>query len=169
MPKPKGFNRIDIPAPEYVPLKEKHPYFFQYNKIAQIQKDTTYRAEPHWIIINYPTLNAKIQLTYKPIKGNLSKLDAHIADAFKLAAKHQVKAISQTEKLVSLKNGKKAVIIELEGEVPSHYQFYTTDTTKNYLRGAVYLNLATENDSLRPIVDYLKKDSRVLLETLKWN
>lgn len=167
-PKPKGFNRINLPAAAYQSLGDAHPYTFEYSKNAIIQKDTFAMAERDWIIVYYPKLDARIQLTYKPLNGDLNKLQNLIYDAYKLADKHQVKASSQEEKLVQFKSGKKAVVIEIDGEVPSHFQFYVTDTSRNYLRGAVYLMHATENDSLRPVVDYMKGECLHLLETLKW-
>jgi gliding motility-associated lipoprotein GldD len=167
-PKEKGFNRIDLPPHQYQPLTENHPYTFEVSKSAIVQKDTFAMAEPHWIILYYPSLQARIQLTYKPVLNDPKRLQAMIEDAYKLAGKHQIKATSEQTRLIKLKDGKMASIIELEGEVPSHFQFYTTDTTKNYLRGAVYLMRATENDSLRPIVDYMKIEAMHLLETLKW-
>lgn len=167
-PKPKGYNRIDLPPHQYQLLKEAHPYIFEYSTSAIVQKDTFPEAEPHWIILYYPTLNARIQFTYKPLNGDVNKLQQHIFDAYKLVSKHQVKATSEKDQLVQLKNGKKAVVFQIEGEVPSHYQFYITDTTNNYLRGAVYLTEATKNDSLRPVIDYVKTDCLHLLETLEW-
>lgn len=167
-PKPKGYNRIDLPAKSYIQLEDSHPYTFEVSEAAIVQPDTFGKAEPHWIILYYPKIKGRIQLTYKPLGGDLSKLQSHINDAFSLAAKHQVKATSQEEQLLQLKNGKKVVVIQLEGEVPSHYQFYTTDTLNHFLRGAVYLETATENDSLRPVINYLKEESRHLLETLRW-
>jgi gliding motility-associated lipoprotein GldD len=168
-PKPKGFERINLPKQEYQVLQGNYPYTFEYSKAAVIKPDKTKDAEPYWILVEYPTLNAKIQFTYKPLEGDLIKLDKHVADAYRLASKHQVRATAQREQVVQLKNGKKVVIIEIDGEVPSHFQFYATDTSKHFLRGAVYLNAATMNDSLMPVVDYLKADSRRILETLKWN
>jgi gliding motility-associated lipoprotein GldD len=168
VPKPKGFNRIDIPAHAYQSLNGNYPYTFEYSKQATIEADKSVGAEPYWIIVNYPTLNAKVQFTYKPLNGDLDKLDKHVADAYKLAAKHQIKATGQTEQVLTLKSGKKAVIIQIEGEVPSHFQFYMTDTSKNFIRGAMYLNRSTFNDSLNPIIDYVKIDCRHLIETLNW-
>lgn len=168
-PKPKGFERIDLPKKEYQVLKGNYPYSFEYSKSAIIMPDKTKDAEPYWILVEYPSLNAKIQFTYKPLNGDMTKLDKHVADAYKLASKHQVRATAQREQVIQLKNGKKVVVIEIDGEVPSHFQFYATDTSKHFLRGAVYLNNATMNDSLMPIVNYLKADSRRILETLKWN
>jgi gliding motility-associated lipoprotein GldD len=167
-PKPKGFNRIELPPHAYLAMKEEHPYTFEVSKAAIVQRDTFAKAELHWIILYYPSIEARLQLTYKPVLNDPKRLQDFINDAYKLAGKHQVKATSEQTKLAALPNGKMAVLIELEGEVPSHFQFYTTDTTKNYLRGAVYLMHATENDSLRPVVDYMKIEAMHLLETLKW-
>jgi gliding motility-associated lipoprotein GldD len=167
-PKPKGYERIDLPLHKYQTLEGSYPFTFEYSQSAIIKPDKSKDAEPNWILVEYPNLNAKVQFTYKPLLGDLRKLDEHVSDAYKLAAKHQVRAISQTEQVIKLRNGKSVVVIELEGEVPSHYQFYATDTSRHFLRGAVYLNSATFGDSLRPIVDFLKIDSRHILETLKW-
>lgn len=168
VPKPKGYNRIDFPPHEYQLLKEDHPYTFEYSKHAVVKPDTFANAEPHWIFISYPDYNALIQFTYKPLDGSPQKLSKHIDDAFKLAAKHHVKATSQREQIIELENGKRATTIEIEGEVPSHFQFYITDTTNHYLRGALYLMEPTLNDSLRPVIDYMKEDCLHLLETLTW-
>lgn len=168
LPKPTGFNRLDLPPHTYQSLKEEHPYSFEYSEAAIIQKDTFKNAEPHWIVVYYPTLNARIQFTYKPVNNDSKRLQNMMGDAAKLAFHHDKKAYSITDKVLTTKSGKKAIIFELEGEVPSHYQFFVTDTTRHYLRGAVYLMTATQNDSLRPVIDYMKVDCRHILETLKW-
>ena len=167
-PKPRGFNRIDLPQHSYQTLPNEYPYSFEYSKEAIIQIDTFKNAEPHWIIVYYPKFDTRIQFTYKKVNHDLSRLQNMMGDAAKLAFNHDKKAYSITDKILLTKSGKKAVIFELEGEVPSPYQFFVTDSTKHYLRGAVYLMTATENDSLKPIIDYMKVDSKHILETLKW-
>jgi gliding motility-associated lipoprotein GldD len=167
-PKPKGYNRIDLPAASYQKLVENHPYSFEYSKEAIIQRDSFARAEPHWIYINYPKLDAVIQLTYKPVLGDQRRLANMIDDAHKLSSKHDVKAYSIQEKIYTAPNGIKAGLIELEGEVPSQIQFYTTDSTKHYLRGALYFKTATKNDSLAPVIQYIKQDIIHLIDTFNW-
>lgn len=167
-PKPKGFQRIDLPPHSYQQLTENHPYTFEYSKAAVIKPDTFLNAEPHWIFIHYPALNANIQLTYKPVLGSKDRLRGFIADAYKLASKHQEKAYALKDAMALGKTGQKFVVLEIAGDVPSHMQFYTTDSTKNFLRGAMYLQTATENDSLKPVVEYLKKDVMHLVNTMKW-
>ncbi|MFD2571336.1 gliding motility lipoprotein GldD [Spirosoma soli] len=167
-PKPKGYPRFDLPTPSYTLLEPTHPYQFEYNKIARILPDTFARSEPDWIFINYPAYHASVQLTYKPVKNDVNRLRAMLEDAYKLAARHNIKAYSIEQRKLKLTSGLEASIIDLSGEVPSQVQFVTTDSTTHFLRGALYFNTATENDSLRPVIEYIRKDMLHLLNTLKW-
>lgn len=168
VPKPKGYNRIDLPVARYQQMTENHPFSFQYSTQAILKPDTVSWAEPHWMYVYYPKLNAMIQLTYKPLTGDKNKLSKLIEDAHKLAAKHGQKASSIQDLVLKTPSGKSAMLMELEGEVPTYLQFYTTDSTKHYLRGALYFNTALKSDSLAPVIDYLKKDVIKLLNTLEW-
>lgn len=168
VPKPKGFPRIDLPKPTYTQLEPTHPYQFEYNQMAQILPDSFARSEPHWIFVNYPAYRANVQLTYKPINNDPQRLKSMLEDAYKLAGRHNIKAYEINEKVVKLPSGQWANLITLSGEVPSQFQFITTDTTTHFLRGALYFNTATENDSLAPVIDYIKQDMMHMLKTLKW-
>lgn len=168
VPKPKGYPRIDLPVVSYVPIPAGHPYQFEVNSAARVLPDTFKNAEPHWIYIYYPTLKATVQITYKPVLNDIDRLRGLLADAYKLTAKHNVKASMIEQQQVRLKNGLAASLITLEGEVPSQFQFVTTDSTRNFLRGALYFNTATANDSLAPVIQYVRADMMQLLNTLKW-
>ncbi len=168
VPKPKGYPRLDLPAHVYAPVKAGHPYQFEVNQMAVVRPDSFANAEPDWIFISYPQFGASIQLTYKPVRHDLTRLRAMLADAYKLAAKHNIKADAIVERPMRTQRGLTANVIELSGEVPSPLQFITTDTTTHFLRGALYFNTATENDSLAPIIQYLKADVIHLLNTLQW-
>ena len=168
VPKPKGYNRIDLPVVQYQKMTENHPFSFQYSTQAVLKPDTVRWAEPHWMYVYYPKLNAMIQLTYKDLGGDKNKLIKLIDDAHKLAARHGQKAYSIQDLVLKTPSGKSAMLMELEGEVPTYLQFYTTDSTKHYLRGALYFNTALKSDSLAPVIDYLKKDVIKLLNTLEW-
>lgn len=168
IPKPKGYNRIDLPAHSYRPLTEAHPYTFEYSKYAVVEPDTFKTAGKDWIFINYPQFKANIQITYKPLNNNPALLRAFIDDSYKLASKHQIRASSIQEQRVLGKTGRTALLFKIEGDVPSPYQFYTTDSTGHFLRGAIYFPTATKNDSLAPVIDYLQADMLQLLNTLEW-
>jgi len=168
VPKPKGYNRIELPTVKYQHMAESHPFSFDYSTQAILKPDTVRWAEPHWMYVYYPAYKAMIQLTYKPLNGDKNKLAKLIDDAHKLAAKHGQKAYSIQDLILKTPSGKSAMLMELEGEVPTYLQFYTTDSTKHYLRGALYFNTAMKSDSLAPVIEYLKKDVIKLLNTLEW-
>ena len=168
LPKPKGYNRIVLPSVSYTQLLGPFPYTFEYSTHAKILKDTSWIAEPYWIHIYYPDFDANVQLTYKPINGDSSVQD-YLNDSFRLTGKHQVKATAIDEKILFLKNGNIASISELSGEVPSPFQFHITDSVTHFLRGALYFNMSTKNDSLAPSIEFIKSDLVHLLNTLEWN
>ncbi|MBS1542218.1 MAG: gliding motility lipoprotein GldD [Bacteroidetes bacterium] len=167
-PKPKGYNRLILPEAEYQLSPDTLPYRFEYSKHARFQKDTSWIRERHWVEIYYPELKATIHITYKKINGSDKLLKEYLEDAYVLTSKHQIKAYAIEETLVKTPSGKTAVIAELEGEVPSQFQFTITDSVRNFLRGAVYFNVKVQNDSLAPAIDYVKKDAMHLINTMNW-
>lgn len=168
MPKPKGYNRIDIPSHQYTQLADTFPYMFERSVHAEISADTSWFREPYWINIYYPGLDASINISYKPVYQNADTLYGLLNDAFKLTSKHLIKAYAINESILKTPDGKTAIVAELEGEVPSQFQFYITDSVNHFLRGALYFNTATKNDSLAPSIEYVKKDIIHLLNTLEW-
>lgn len=168
VPKPKGYNRIDLPEHAYVSLPDTFPYWFEYSKHAKLYKDTSARSERYWLNIFYPGFVANIQLTYKPLYDDEERLEELLDDAYRLTANHQIKASAIEENIIGTPSGKKALIAELSGEVPSQFQFYITDSVKHFLRGALYFRTATKNDSLAPVIEYLKVDIIHMLNTLEW-
>lgn len=167
-PKPKGYNRIDLPESEYVSLPDSFPYSFQYSAHARLLKDSSWIAERYWIDLYYPRLEALVQVTYKPVKGDTALLGEYFNDSFRLTSKHQIKAYSIDETPMRLADGSHAVIFEISGEVPSQFQFYATDSINHFIRGALYFKTSTKNDSLKPVIEYVKFDIVHMLNTLKW-
>jgi gliding motility-associated lipoprotein GldD len=113
-------------------------------------------------------MKSNVHITYKPLGKNQKLLKEYLDDAYKLTAKHQIKAYSIDEVITITPSGKIAVIAELEGEVPSQFQFTMTDSSNNFLRGALYFNTQVQNDSLAPAIEYMKKDIMHLINTLEW-
>ncbi len=115
----------------------------------------------------YPYFDATVQITYKPINKD-SLVESYINDSYRLTSKHNVKAYSIEEKILILKGGNVASVSELEGEVPSPFQFHITDSINHFIRGSLYFKMAGKNDSLRPSIDFIKEDIIHLLNTLEW-
>jgi gliding motility-associated lipoprotein GldD len=47
-------------------------------------------------------------------------------------------------------------------------QFTLTDSIQHYFRGAVYFNNRPNNDSIAPVLSYIREDVVRMMETLKW-
>ncbi|UII28445.1 gliding motility lipoprotein GldD [Fulvivirga maritima] len=167
-PKPKGYNRFVLPEHEYQHLPDTFPYNFEFSKHAKLLKDTSWISERYWVEIYYPELKADINLTYKVI-ANQDSLKEYLDDAYFLTAKHQIKASAIDETITTTPSGKTVVYAELDGQVPSQFQFFSTDSTKNFFRGALYFNTEVQNDSLRPAIEYVKIDIVHMMNTFQWN
>jgi gliding motility-associated lipoprotein GldD len=169
LPKPQGYNRILLPPHEYQPLPDSFPYAFEYSRHARILEDSSWMSEPYWIDLYYPYFTANIQITYKPVLQDRERLRELLTDALELTSKHQIKAYAIEESVVQTQSGKTASIAELSGEVPTQFQFFITDSTHHFLRGALYFRTSTKNDSLKPAIEYLKDDILHLINTTSWN
>jgi gliding motility-associated lipoprotein GldD len=167
LPKPPGYNRIDLPRHEYNSLKEGYPYSFDFSTHSTVEADSFNLNEKDWINLNYKEFGAKVHMTYKKIDQS-TDFKTLSNDAFNLTAKHQIKAYGIEEAILLTPNGYSAVVAELTGEVPTQFQFFVTDSTSHFLRGAVYFNTALKNDSLAPIIEYIKIDMAHLINSVNF-
>jgi len=168
IPKQIGYHKIDLPKPEYTKLSMELPYTFEHSvyALARPHKKT---AISNWIDIYYPDFDASIELTYKAVTDDKKEFNKMLNDARKLTNKHNIKAYAIDETVIKTPIGLKASVFELEGDVPSQFQFYATDSTNHFFRGALYFKMATKNDSLQPVIDFISVDIVHMLNTLNWN
>ncbi|WP_113926091.1 gliding motility lipoprotein GldD [Cognataquiflexum aquatile] len=168
LPKPKGYNRIDLPEREFTTLKNEVPYSFEHSVHAKVEPDSFNLTEKSWINLNYESLGGKVHLTYLALDTDGKDIKTVVNDAINLTAKHQIKAYGIEESMMVTPKGYTVVVAELSGEVPTQFQFFVTDSTKNFLRGALYFNTAMKNDSLAPAIEYIKVDMIHLINTLEF-
>lgn len=164
IPRPYGYYRIAVPTSEYRDTVYG-PYAFELSRYATLSPHLE-PGEVYWMDIIYPTLNTKIYCSYKPIHGNL---DALTRDALEFIYKHAGQASAIPEH--GFENPDKrvyGVFFTLEGNTASPYQFFLTDSTRHFFRGAVYCNCRPNVDSLRPILDFMEHDITHLIETFQW-
>jgi gliding motility-associated lipoprotein GldD len=167
-PKPKGYNRLVLPKEEYQVSPDSLPYAFEYSKHARLLRDSSWVSERYWIEIYYPELKANLHITYKKLNHKDDFLKELLNDAYKLTSKQQIKASAIDEIITVTPSGKTAVIAEIAGEVPSQFQFTMTDSSKNFLRGALYFNTKVQNDSLAPAIDFMKKETLHFINSIEW-
>ncbi|BAV09322.1 gliding motility-associated lipoprotein GldD [Filimonas lacunae] len=170
-PKPKGYFKIPFPAKAYKTFDEPgYPYSFEYPVYATISKDTSFFGadpeNPWWVNIDFPQFHGKLYVSYKII-GNY-KLDKLIADAFNMTGKHTVKAVSMDDSLMITPNNVHGVFFKVGGDVATASQFFLTDSTKNFLRGALYFDATPNQDSLLPVNNFLVEDMRHMINTFRW-
>lgn len=158
--------RIAIPDTVFSTWHEPgYPYSFSLSDNAVVREHTA-DDERYWIDIHYPTLNADIHCSYKPVRGNLRELSD---DAIEFVYKHsQIASAIPEREYANPDEHVYGVLFTLEGNTASPYQFVLTDSTHHFFRGAVYCNCRPNADSLAPIIDYLQLDVQHLMETLTW-
>lgn len=171
-PKPRGYYKIDLPAKNYVSFdKPGFPYSFEYPTYGVVTRDSLFFDQkpenPYWINIDFPQFNARIYISYKAIGKN--KFDSLVNDAFTMSYKqHTYRASAIQREQFQTANGASGVYFTLKGNAATANQFFATDSVKHFLRGALYFAATPNEDSLRPVNNFLKADLKHLINTLKW-
>jgi len=167
IPKPRGYFRIDFPEKAYIKMDSAAlPYRFEIPVYSKIVPDNERLAEPYWVNLKIPRNKAEVNLSYKKVDNNLMKLTE---DARTMAYKHSIKADAINER-VFVNPAKKVygIIYLIDGNSASPLQFYLTDSTKHFLRGALYIREVPNIDSIRPVIQFLTPDIIHLIETTEW-
>ena len=168
VPKPRGYYRIDLPEKAYKEYKSDCNYSFEIPVYAEVRDDSSRDSQPCWKNVVYPTLNGKLHLSYFKIE-NQKMLASLIEDSRRLVFKHTVKAEGIQESKISNDQSKVyGLFYDLEGNAASSIQFFVTDSTNNFLRGALYFYAEPQADSIAPVLDFVKKDIMVMLESFNW-
>lgn len=188
--KKTGYFKIDFPQRNYVLFDDPgYPYSFEYPSYARIVKDSSYFSEneknPFWINVDFPTFNGKIFLSYKPIGGNsfyqIRSTDGRykdsigknvfeqlVEDSYSLTYKNEIKANSIEDSVMHTPGGLTGIFFKVTGNVATYQQFFLSDTTRHFLRGALYFDATPNEDSLRPVNKFLREDLKHLINSLKW-
>jgi len=60
------------------------------------------------------------------------------------------------------------VFFNVGGNAATAKQFFVTDTTRHFLRGALYFDATPNEDSLRIVNNFLEVDMAHLINTFRW-
>lgn len=167
VPKPRGFFRIALPEKDYVMSDSALPYRFAYSENAFITHDPHAPDQKNWINIVYPRFKGKIHVSYKSVDGNLSE---YTEDSRNFVMKHIPKSTGIIETLIADYDRKVfGMLYEIQGaEAASPLQFYLTDSVSHFIRGALYFNTEPNNDSLSPVISYIRNDVDSLIQSIEW-
>ena len=188
--KKRGYFNIELPAHQYTLFERPgFPYSFEYPVYASIIQDSTYfdstPENPYWINVDFPKMQARIFLSYKIIGGKapykikmadgtykdslgVNEFDKMVNDAFNLTNKNEPLSSGIKDSLIHTTNGVSGIFFRVKGNAATAKQFFLSDTTRHFLRGALYFDAAPNADSLRPVQDFLQADIDHLINTFKW-
>lgn len=173
-PRPRAYFRIDFPEKTYSLLNDNYPYQFEIPDYAQIERDRRNPKESNWINVTIPENKVEVHISYYDLqnqgKTQREALIELIEDSHRLAYKHSIKAdaidgqgfMNPTEKVYG-------TIYKIKGNAASPIQFFLTDSTKHFLRGAFYIRETPDIDSLKPVIDFIEPDIIRMIETTSWN
>ena len=170
-PRPRGYYKINFPEKKYQVFEgAEYPYSFEYPVYAKVVKDSTFFGEdtenPWWINIDFPQFNGRIYVSYKEIGKN--KFDTLVKQAFALTGKHTSRAYSIDDSLLATPNHVHGVFFTVGGEVATANQFFLSDSTRHFFRGALYFDATPNADSLGIVNKFLVEDMKHLINTFKW-
>ena len=185
-PKPRGYFKIDFPERQYQQfIQADFPYTFEYPVYATVTKEYDSTGQnPYWINIDFPGYAGRIYISYKGVNSSTvykiktptgykdsvvkNSFDLLREEAYKMTYKHSIKASGIVDSFFVNPQGSSGVYFYVAGEAATSKQFYLTDTTKHFLRGALYFDASPNSDSISVVSDFLEKDIKHLIHTLKW-
>lgn len=188
--KKAGYYKIDFPKKAYTIFDDPaFPYTFEYPVYAKIAKDSSYfndgAGNPYWINIIFPAFNGTIFISYKNIGGlstykvkrpdgtyrdstATNNFEKMVNDSYHLTYKNDIKASAINDSVMHTPNKIAGIFFSLSGNVATAKQFFLSDTTHHFIRGALYFDTTPNEDSLRPVNAFLQEDMKHLINTLKW-
>lgn len=166
-PKPRGYFRINLPEKKYELFDTNFPYQFEKPIYSVTTGDPHSPNEKYWINLEFPDFKATVHFSYKPVNGNLS---TYLEDSHRMISKHIPKADAIYDSIIIDRNRNMfGLIYELEGAgAASPYQFFLTDSISHFVRGSLYFNFTPNNDSLEPVITFIKDDINHLINTFAW-
>ncbi len=174
LPKPRSYPRVDFPVRTYENIKADYcPFSFDQPVSAEMRQEKTFfdDAPPNacWFDLKLAAgLNGSIHFSYYPLE-TLADFEYHRDKAFQLTGEHMKRASDIEEIVINRKEANvHGVAFDVAGPAASPFQFFLTDSTRHFLRGALYFDATVNPDSLAPIVAYAKEDLYRIVETFKW-
>lgn len=165
IPKPPSYLRTDFPEPSYELYSDSCGFSFEKSTMYSVSKALEFDTPCHQKM-DLGKLNGTMYIRYWNITEPLA---FYVNGANNEVDRHKIKATN-----VEIKNKvfpeKKVYgsFFELQGDVATPFQFYLTDSTERFLYCEVLFNSSPNYDSIKPSLDYLKRDINHLISTFEW-
>lgn len=164
IPKKNGYFRISLPPQEYQKLNNENCAFTMDKSISS---EVEVKGNNCFFNISYPSLNAKFYISYIQLDNNINEL---ITQEYEMREKHNAFATAVNEHVYQDSSSKvNALIFDIKGtKAATPLQFFATDSVTNFVRGSLYFHNSPNNDSLAPVINYLKEDLNHMIESIRW-
>jgi gliding motility-associated lipoprotein GldD len=188
-PRERAYYRIEFPERAYQVFdRPGYPYTFEYPTYGVVTQDSTLFDDnpdnPYWINLDFPQFNGRIYLSYKTIGGYSvykvktdngyrdstvrNTFDGLREEAYRMTYKHTLKASGIVDSPLFNPQGISGMYFKVQGNAATARQFFLTDSSNHFLRGALYFDTAPNADSLAPVNDFLQQDMLHLIRTFRW-
>ena len=163
-PRPKGWPRIDLPEHSYQQFSnESCPFTFEYPAIGTIERS---KPDSCWMDLYFEPFNCRWHITYRHVPTSGKTLEQHNEEYRKLVFKH-IQKVSQIKEDPLEEESGGGIFYELFGTVGVPAQMFFTDGTHIVLT-SFYFDSAVRNDSLAPVIEFMKDDLRHMASTIQW-
>lgn len=164
LPRPKGWPRIELPEHAYQAFDASScPFSFEYPKIGVIERQ---KADSCWMDLYFPQFECRWHVTYRYIPGSGKTVMDHNEEYRRLVFKHIQKVSQIKENNFEGPHGK-GIMYELFGTVGVPAQVLYTDST-HLVMASFYFDTAVRNDSLAPVIDFMKADLMHMAQSIAW-
>src|SRR5690554_3635106 len=163
IPKPSTYLELNLPERSYALYSDTCGY--TYNKPSYFEVKNVYGSKCNRDI-ELSDLNGILHLSRIDIDTSLG---VYVNYAIDKVEEHKVKATAIYDSTFIRSDARVfGTFFELQGNVASPFQFYLTDSTTRFISGVVYFNTRPNYDSIRPTLDFLKKDIFEFINSLEW-
>ena len=170
-PKPSGYFRIDMPEHQYTTLDTAVlPFTFDYAECARCLVDRK-SDTAIWVVVQYPQQNASIEMLYKPTADSAALSNLMLADK-KFVEFHYQKASgvrTRDFRELGARENVSGLFYDIDGkEVACPFHYWMTDGSHHFARATLYFNFTPNNDSVQPVIDYIREDAMRMVKSFNW-
>jgi len=166
-PRPMGYPRIDLPSEVSYDTYQSEicPFNFEYPEYGEISAE---REDSCWVDIYFPPFDCKWHITYRNIEQSGKPRFVHQEEHRGLVYQHSKQASNIRNTEMSYDQGY-GTLYEIYGNVGTPAQFFYSDSLDQHLvMTSFYFNTATKNDSLLPVINYMKKELQHMIQSIDW-
>lgn len=164
IPKPSTYLRLDFPEREYSKHMDSAGYSFEVPAYFGLRDVAGFPGNKE---ISFGPLNGTLYLDFIKMDAPLDEYIDYMYE--KKIGEHKIKATNIEDTTFILpENDVYGTLFELQGNVATPFQFYLTDSTDYFMSGAVYFNTVPNYDSIKPVLNFVKRDIVNMITSTTW-